>query len=182
MSLGAQRPRSRGAVLASAVVASLFMAMDGGVAVAQSPAVPAASPAPLEVLDFKPGLDDLMTMLVQPRHLKLFFAGSAQNWELAAFQVKELRSAFRRTGQTIPRYRKMGMDATVASMMSPPLKELDAAIAAKDAKRFAAAYGRLTDACNACHQVMEHGFLIVKVPTAAADSIYPNQDFKIPQQ
>jgi len=124
-----------------------------------------------------PGLDDLMTMLVQPRHIKLYYAASAQNWELAAFQAKELRSAFRRAGATIPKYRNMGMDATVGSMLSPSLAAVDAAIAAKDAKRFAKAYGDLTNACNACHHVMEHPFLVVKVPSAPAESVYPDQDF-----
>src|SRR5690349_918294 len=96
--------RSRsGSVLASVVGASFLIA--AGLADAQGTATKAAAPAPLEVLDFKPGLDDLMTMLVQPRHMKLFFAGNARNWELAAFQMRELRSAFRRTGQTIPKYR-----------------------------------------------------------------------------
>ncbi len=45
------------------------------------------------ILDFKPAMDDLMTMLVQPRHLKLYYAGLEKNWTLAGFQLNELRAA-----------------------------------------------------------------------------------------
>lgn len=165
-------------VLARAVGTSLAVVAFSGVAIAQDTPARAATAAPMQVLEFKPGLDDLMTMLVQPRHIKLSYAASAQNWELAAFQAKELRSAFRRTGATIPKYRNLGMDATVNSMLSPSLKAVDAAIAAKDSKQFAKAYGDLTNACNACHHVMEYPFLVVKVPSSTADSVYPDQDFK----
>jgi hypothetical protein len=35
--------------------------------------------AGLQILDFKPAFDDLMTMLVQPRHTKLWLAAQQQN-------------------------------------------------------------------------------------------------------
>jgi hypothetical protein len=163
-------------VLARVIGASLVIVAVGSAVLAQDTSPKSA--APMQVLEFKPGLDDLMTLLVQPRHIKLYYAASAQNWELAAFQAKELRSAFRRAGATIPKYRNMNMDATVGSMLSPSLKAVDAAIAAKDSKQFAKAYGELTDACNACHHVMEHAFLVVKVPSSTAESAYPDQEFK----
>jgi hypothetical protein len=77
------------AVAAAAILASCASV----IAVAQSPP-PApnegAAPAPrpgggLVILDFKPAMDDLMTMLIQPRHIKLYYAGQAKNWTLAAF-------------------------------------------------------------------------------------------------
>src|SRR5215475_5398109 len=84
-------------------------------AVAQNAAAPeAAPPAParpgLVILDFKPAMDDLMTMLVQPRHIRLYYAGEAKNWRLAAFQVRELRGALARIGRTIPNYRNINVD------------------------------------------------------------------------
>ena len=68
--------------------------------------------------DFKPAMDDLMTMLIQPRHLKLHYAGEAKNWELAEFQLRELRHALARIGRTIPNYRKNGVDDAVASIFT----------------------------------------------------------------
>ena len=69
---------------------------------APAPAAPGAPPAGggLQILEFKPAMDDLMTMLIQPRHIKLYLAGQQRNWTLAAFELNELSSALRRIGQT----------------------------------------------------------------------------------
>jgi hypothetical protein len=37
--------------------------------------------------------------------------------------------------------------------------------AAKDSGKFAKAFGELTAGCNACHQSMERGFIVMRVPT-----------------
>lgn len=171
-----KRFRSHGVFLVGAFCAIALIAAASNVVAQNAPGKPAT--ASMEVMEFRPGLDDLMTMLVQSRHIKLFYAGEAQNWQLAEFQMKELRSAFSRIGLTIPKYQNMSMDATVSSMMTPSLQALDAAIRAKNPKQFVSAYGELTDACNACHHVMNYAFLVVKVPSSPAGSVYPDQEFK----
>ncbi len=94
------------------------------------------APAParpgLVILDFKPAMDDLMTMLVQPRHIRLYYAGQAQNWRLAAFQVNELRGALARIGRTIPNYRNINVDTAVAAIFAEKLKAVEAAVKAAD--------------------------------------------------
>ena len=137
-----------------------------------------APPAPgggLTILEFKPAMDDLMTMLVQPRHIKLYYAGQAKNWTLAGFQLNELRAALARIGRTIPTYRRIEVDGAVASIFADRLKAVDAAIKAADVAQFTAAYAEMTGACNACHAGMEHPFLVMKVPDAAN---YPDQEFR----
>jgi hypothetical protein len=136
----------------------------------QAPARPG-----LVVLDFKPGLDDLMTMLVQPRHIRLYYAGQAGNWPLAAFQVNELRASLARIGRTIPNYRNINMDTAVAAIFADKLAAVDAAVKAGDPTRFTAAYGEMTAACNDCHKGMEHPFLVIKVPDAG---LFPDQEFR----
>ena len=138
----------------------------------------AAAPPPLEVLEFKPFFDDLMTMLVQPRHVKLYLAGKAQNWTLAAFELNELRGALVRIGQTIPKYQNFSVDATVGSIFQPKIQAMAAAITSQNPMRFDAAYRELTDACNVCHGGMSHEFLVIKVPDAAAAAAYADQDFR----
>ena len=140
-----------------------------------SAAAPAAPRPGLTILEFKPAMDDLMTMLVQPRHIKLYYAGQAKNWRLAGFELNELRGALARIGRTIPTYRNIGVDTAVASIFANSIKSVDAAIKASDSAKFAAAYGEMTAACNACHTGMEHPFLVIKVPDGA---IYPDQEFK----
>jgi hypothetical protein len=39
---------------------------------------------------YRPGLGDLMTMTVQPRHIKLGLAGREKNWIYAAYELHEL--------------------------------------------------------------------------------------------
>lgn len=128
---------------------------------------------------FTPGFADLMTMLVQPRHIKLYYAGMRKNWELAAFESRELSAAFRRIAHAIPRYRDSGsVDEALEGMIAPAIKAIDAAIAAGDSKQFVRAYSDLTSGCNACHSYMEHPFIVIRVPEVdTKNSVYPDEDF-----
>jgi hypothetical protein len=168
--------------VAAAMLGGLFALGASLIAAAQAPSpsqnqAPAARAAAggLTILEFKPAMDDLMTMLIQPRHLKLYYAGEAGNWKLAEFQLRELRQALARIGRTIPIYRKIGVDDAVGSIFTEKATGLEAAIKAADPAKFKAAYAEMTNACNACHAAMEHEFLVIKVPDAM---VYPNQEFR----
>jgi hypothetical protein len=162
----------------AALLAGSFGLAATAIAVATAAPAPAAAPAPLVILDFKPAFDDLMTMLVQPRHTKLWLAGQQKNWTLAAFQLNELRGALVRIGQTIPKYRTFSVEATVGSIFQPKIQAMNAAIASQNPVQFNTAFAELTTACNICHEGMEHPFLVIKVPDASAAAAYPNQDFR----
>jgi hypothetical protein len=162
----------------AALLAGSFGLAAAAIAVATAAPAPAAAPAPLVILDFKPAFDDLMTMLVQPRHTKLWLAGQQKNWTLAAFQLNELRGALVRIGQTIPKYRTFSVEATVGSIFQPKIMAMNAAIASQNPAQFNTAFAELTTACNVCHEGMEHPFLVIKVPDASAAAAYPNQDFR----
>jgi len=157
------------------LVALAFSAPFAAKAQTTAPNSPApATPGGLVILEFKPAMDDLMTMLIQPRHLKLYYAGTEKNWKLAQFEVDELRQALARIGRTIPTYRKMGVDTTVASIFTERLQAVDAAIKSGDEKKFSVTYKNMTTACNECHVAMEHPFIVIKTPAAQS---FPNQDF-----
>jgi hypothetical protein len=150
---------------------------------AQQAAAPAAAPAGgLQTTEFKPGLDDAMTMMVQPRHLKMLAAANAGNWDLTNFQMNELRSSFRRIGLYLPNYRNKPFADAVTNTMQASIDATTAAIKAKDARAFRTAYAQLTDGCNACHVFMEHAFLVIKVPGGDTANLWPDQDFKAPGQ
>ncbi len=131
----------------------------------------------LVILDFKPAFDDLMTMIVQPRHIKLYYAGQQENWILARFQLNELRAAFGRIGETIPDFGFFSVDASVEATMFEPMDAMLAAINASDLAEFNRTYVELTAACNECHEAMYFPFLVMKVPDANAAASYTNQDF-----
>jgi hypothetical protein len=168
-------------VLAALLAGSIALAASA-IAIATAAPAPAAPAAPagggLQILDFKPAFDDLMTMLVQPRHTKLWLAAQQKNWQLAGFQLNEMGGALRRVGQTIPKYRNISVDATVSSIFQPKIQAVAAAIGAQNPQQFNTAYAELTNACNLCHEALEHPFLVIKVPDASAANAFPDQDFR----
>ena len=122
--------------------------------------------------DYHPSLGDLMTMAVQPRHIKLGLAGHARNWPYLAYEAGELRNAFNRVARTVPTYRNSDMAAMVASNIKDPLDRLEDAIKARDGRRFDAAYGAVTHACNSCHEGLGHPEVVIQTPRAG---MYPDQ-------
>jgi hypothetical protein len=124
---------------------------------------------------YVPGLGDIMS-LQQMRHVKLWFAGQAENWDLAAYEVDELTEGF----DDVVKFHPTHKDSPVAPkdaiprMVTEPLTELRAAINKKDSAAFTQAYDALTSACNNCHQATNFGFNTVQTPTA---NPYPNQVF-----
>jgi hypothetical protein len=105
---------------------------------------PAAQVATTVPSDYHPSMGDLMTMAVQPRHIKLGLAGKQQNWIYAKYELSELRNAFARIVRAIPQYQSIDTAALTTAIMQAPLNALEQAIDAKSAKQFAAAYTQLT--------------------------------------
>jgi hypothetical protein len=120
-------------------------------------------------------MGDLMTMAVQPRHIKLGLAGKLKNWAYARYELNELRNAFARIGRTIPKYQEMDTADMMTALTKAPLDALEQAITKADSAQFGSAYVQLTQACNACHLSQKHGFVVIKVPDAP---MFPDQDFK----
>lgn len=135
-----------------------------------------APPAAPPQKDYRPGLGDLMLLVVQPRHAKLGLAGSAGNWPLAAYSLNELKQALTKAGQHAPRWRNgFPIPETTNALLADPVEALETAIKAADAAAFATAYARVTAGCNACHAAANIGFITIKTPDASA---FPSQDFQ----
>ena len=126
---------------------------------------------------YVPGLGEIMS-LQQMRHAKLWLAGQAENWELAAYELDELTEGF----DDVVKFHPTHKDSPVApkdaipKMMTEPLASLRAAATRKDPGAFAAAYDAVTAACNNCHQATNFGFNVVQRP---ATNPYPNQVFAL---
>jgi hypothetical protein len=124
---------------------------------------------------YTPGLGEIMT-LQQMRHVKLWFAGEAGNWDLAAYEAKELGEGF----DDVLAFHPTHEDAPVAPrdaiprMITGPMADLQAAVGKKDLASFEQKYDALTQACNNCHQAMNFGFNVVQRPTT---NPYTNQAF-----
>jgi len=153
------RPRI---LLALASLAAAGIAAAAAAVAATAASVATASPA---AAPYVPSFGDLMTMAVQPRHTKLGLAGQARNWTYATYELNELRNAFARIARTIPVYRTAKTAELFTAMTQAPLSAVSAAITARDATTFRAAYAQLTAACNACHVSLDHAAIVIRVPS-----------------
>jgi hypothetical protein len=137
--------------------------------------IPAATASNVSTEAYAPGLGEIMT-LQQMRHTKLWLAGEARNWDLAAYEIKELGEGlddivkFHPTHEGSP----VAPKDAIPRMMTEPLSNLTAAVDKKDQAGFEQAYDTLTKACNDCHQATNFGFNRVQRP---ATNPYPNQMF-----
>lgn len=138
-------------------------------AVAQeSPFSQTPYPGPAARPELYATLGDIMG-LTQIRHEKLWHAGRAGNWDLAAYEIRQLRSTLVRSATL---YLNIPLDLVVTA--DEPLEEALKAVEARDGKAFASAYNRLTTACNTCHQA--GGVEYIRMVTPKASS-FSNQDF-----
>jgi ornithine carbamoyltransferase len=122
---------------------------------------------------YVPRLGDIMNA-VQMRHSKLWFAGRAQNWELAAYELRQLKAGLLESAVLYE-----GIPVSNVTTMTNPVQSIADAIETKDNKRFAKAAGELTDGCNACHKSMGRGYITIQMPTA---SPFSNQSFAPPKK
>jgi hypothetical protein len=134
-----------------------------------------AAQAPEGPPAYRPGLGDLMTTTVQPRHIKLGFAGREKNWEYAAYELHELEEAFDRLSIQWPQWQRLQIVELVETMIRDPMFDLAQAITAKNEAQYAAAYDKLTTACNACHETAKRGFVAIQEPK---ESMFPDQNFR----
>lgn len=108
--------------------------------------------------EYVPRLGDIMAA-AQTRHQKLWFAGKAQNWDLAAFELRQLKQSLVEAAVLYS-----GIPISNVTTLEAPLQSVSDAIGAKDGKKFAKAVGDLTEGCNACHRSMNRSFIVMKVP------------------
>jgi hypothetical protein len=133
-------------------------------------AAPRARPA------YAPGLGEIMS-LQQMRHSKLWFAGSAGNWELASYELDELKEGFDDVMTYAPIHDGVRLAPLVKTITDGAIPELAKAIAARDGAKFAGAFDALTGGCNACHRSAKRGFIAIQRPSGQP---YTNQNFAPP--
>jgi cytochrome c553 len=151
------------AVTASAILA-ICLAASRSVA-----AGPEATPSP-HAIEYLPSISDLMIATIQPRHERLWQAEQDGNWQLAAYELGNLRGAFDRLGRAHPSDHDISFPDMITSVTAQPFKELNSAIQSKDGTAFAKAYADLTAACNSCHQALGHSEVEVRIPNRTSTS------------
>jgi hypothetical protein len=151
------------------IVAMIAVIIAAGLAASHSLATEPDAVASSHI-DYLPSISDLMIATIQPRHERLWRAEQDGDWEFAAYELGNLDGAFRRLGQAHPTEHDTPFPDMIAAATKQPFEELNSAIKSKDSAAFAKAYADLTDACNSCHQALNHGVVQIRVPRRASGS------------
>jgi hypothetical protein len=125
---------------------------------------------------YAPRLSELM-ILQQIRHSKLWFAVAANNWELAEHGLDELKAGFADVAKFYPTAHGVTVAPVLAALNEREIAEIAKAVTERDRVKFTIAFDQLTAACNACHQVSKHGFIVVQQPISPP---FNNQSFAPP--
>lgn len=120
---------------------------------------------------YKPGLGEFMSS-IQVHHNKLWFAGQNQNWELADFEINEIKESI----NDIKKYCTDRPEIKSIGMIEQPMQKVIDAIQQRNSTAFKDNYTILTATCNSCHQATQHEFNVIIIPTTPP---FSNQRFKL---
>lgn len=104
---------------------------------------------------------------------KLYFAGDAENWELADIynhEIEEISEDIVARGEM---HDGIDVSQLMESMLLPQVERVEEAIDAGDRRMFLDRYNVMIQSCNNCHQSSDYGAVKVTVPESNAF----NQDF-----
>jgi hypothetical protein len=171
-------PPTAPSVAASAVVKPVVVAPSPAISPAAL-ASPAATPTPLTadtLTAINPGLSSYM-MEAAKRLGRSWFAAQDNNWDEAAFEIREARQVLDHggiRGSSNPA-RQQAINAFNTGFFDP----LIAAAQAGDKAPYEAAYNSAIQGCNACHGAQTYGainqpfsFIRVQVPKTSIWDVY----------
>lgn len=122
--------------------------------------------AQLKKSAYHPELGQQMLEL-QIRHARLWFAGQAQNWNLAAFELQELRETFEAVIEQNPdnaNFQPSRLADILPAVTKGPIRELRDAIDHNSKTEFNQAYDGLSTVCTGCHRIAGIDFLVIQRP------------------
>lgn len=124
--------------------------------------------AELKKSAYHPELGEQM-LGIQIRHARLWQAGEAQNWLLAAFELQELKEAFDAVVEQNPEhaiFQPQRLADILPAMTKVPITAMRDAIDHNSKAEFEKAYDGLSAACTGCHRVAGNDFLVIQRPSA----------------
>jgi hypothetical protein len=108
-------------------------------------------------------------------HHRLWITAKARNWELARYQLGEIKEVMGDAQDLVPTFKNLPLNQMVDAVITKEIVDLEKAIEAKNFKKSAASYDKLNPICNACHQGTENGFVVIQRPTTPA---FTNQNYQ----
>jgi hypothetical protein len=132
---------------------------------------------------YLPHLADLMNEAMQVHHIKLWFAGHAENWALAGYEVKKIKETINEIKETIvdiqsisPLWQRLPVNEMLKNLDSN-INAVDQAVTTKNSAKFVSAYQGFTAACNACHVSANQPQIKIIQPLGNGGSPFADQDF-----
>ena len=122
---------------------------------------------------YEPGLGEFMTA-TQLRHAKLWFAGKQNNWDLAAYEIDEIKEGLEDAARLHRTFDGVPVAEMIKTIIDPRIEELEKAVRAKSSAKFSVAFDELTSGCNSCHAGANKPFIRIQRPT---ESPLTNQNF-----
>jgi hypothetical protein len=99
---------------------------------------------------YQPGLGEFMTA-TQLRHAKLWFAGKQNNWDLAAYEIDEIKEGLEDAARLHPKFDGVPVAEKIKIIIDPRIAELEKAVRTKSSPKFMVAFDELTSGCNSCN-------------------------------
>lgn len=117
------------------------------------------------VKDTSPGLGEFMTTM-QLHIGKLWFTGKASNWELAQYELDEMKETMESARSLHKVENGVSVSDVLDSVIQTQVAELGEAIKRKNQSEFLRAYDATLSACNGCHQETGRKFIQIVRPSA----------------
>jgi hypothetical protein len=114
-----------------------------------------------------PGLGEYMTT-IQLHAGKLWFAAKALNWELAEYELDELKETMEAAKGLNAEKNGVKISGVLDSVLQTQVAELDKSIKNKNQTQFQKSYDETLSACNGCHTEAGYKFIHIVRPTAPA--------------
>jgi len=110
--------------------------------------------------DLAPGLGEYMTT-IQLHAGKLWFAAKAANWELAQYELDELKETMEAAKGLNAEKNGVKISGVLDSVLQTQVAQLDKSIKGKNQADFQKSYDETLSACNGCHT--EAGFKFIHI-------------------
>lgn len=115
--------------------------------------------------DLAPGLGEFMTT-IQLHAGKLWFATKAANWELAEYELDELKETMEAAKALKAEKNGIKISNVLDSVIQTQVAELEKSIKSKSQTEFQKSYAETLSACNGCHTEAGYKFIHIIRPSA----------------
>lgn len=112
-----------------------------------------------------PGLGEYMTT-IQLHAGKLWFAAKASNWELAQYELDELKETMEAAKGLNAEKNGVKISGVLDSVLQTQVAQLVETIKKKKQSEFQKSYDETLSACNGCHTEAGYKFIHIVRPTA----------------